>query len=273
MVQSATPIGARMSAPAGVSFDVRGVSKRFVTRERDLLVLDHVDLTVQAGEFVSIVGPSGCGKSTLLNMIAGLEQPSSGEIVISGRSAPDRLGSAAYMHQKDLLLPWRTVLGNAILALEIAGVPKPVGHARAEALLDRFGLKGFESAYPATLSGGMRQRAAFLRTVLSDRPLLLLDEPFGALDALTRSMMQEWLLSVWDDLGRTVLFVTHDVEEAIFLSDRVLVMSARPGRLVHERAVDLPRPRHFDVIATPEFASLKADLFHALREAGPRQLQ
>ena len=146
------------------------------------------------------------------------------------------------MHQKDLLLPWRSVLDNTTLGLEVAGVKRPDARARAMVLIDRFGLRGFEQSYPATLSGGMRQRAAFLRTVLTDRQLMLLDEPFGALDALTRAEMQEWLLGLWEELGRTIVFITHDVEEAVLLSDRVLVMSPRPGRIVVDEVIDLPRP-------------------------------
>lgn len=247
--------------------EIAGVNHVFSGRGGDVDALSDVNLTAGDGEFVSIVGPSGCGKSTLLNLIAGLDQPSTGEIRFDGQQVTNRLGLTAYMHQKDLLLPWRTVLDNAILGLEIAGVQKREARERADALLDRFGLRGFELNYPATLSGGMRQRVAFLRTVLADRPLLLLDEPFGALDALTRASMQEWLLGLWEEMQRTILFITHDVEEAVLLSDRVAVMSGRPGTIVRERRIDLPRPRRYEMVTDPEFVALKADLLVALRSA------
>lgn len=244
--------------------ELRGVSKTFTVRG-EVQALDSIDLAVADGEFVSIVGPSGCGKSTLLNIIAGLEQPTAGEVLLDGAQASERLGRTAYMHQKDLLLPWRTVLDNAALALEVAGTRRDEARARVAALIDRFGLSGFERSYPATLSGGMRQRAAFLRTVLTERQLILLDEPFGALDALTRADMQEWLLGLWEELGRTIVFITHDVEEAVLLSDRVLVMSPRPGRMVVDLPVDLPRPRHYEMVTSNEFVRFKSRLLSALR--------
>jgi ABC-type nitrate/sulfonate/bicarbonate transport system ATPase subunit len=252
------------SGAAGPLLEVDGVSKTFAGRRGLVEALANVDLTVNERELVTIVGPSGCGKSTLLDLIAGLERPTGGTIRVGG-DAGQRLGRVAYMHQKDLLLPWRTVLDNAVLGLEVAGVRRREAQRRADALLDRFGLRGFEHAYPATLSGGMRQRAAFLRTVLTDRPLLLLDEPFGALDALTRASMQEWLLGLWEELRRTILFVTHDVDEAVLLSDRVAVMSGRPGRIVLTLPIDLPRPRHYELVTDPHFVALKAELLAALQ--------
>lgn len=245
--------------------EVRSVSKTFSHAGQQLLALDAVSLQVRDREFVSVIGPSGCGKSTLLNIIAGLEEPSSGEVWLDGLPAPERLGRVAYMHQRDLLLPWRTVLDNVVLGLEIAGVPRAQARERARGWLARFGLEGFADVYPAALSGGMRQRAAFLRTLLTERPVLLLDEPFGALDALTRAEMQEWLLALWDDVGRTVLFVTHDVEEAILLADRVLLMSQRPGRILREYSVPLPRPRTYQQVTDPAFVALKAELLATLR--------
>ena len=245
--------------------EVQGITKVFSGRRGTVDALGRIDLSVATGEFVSIVGPSGCGKSTLLNIVAGLEQPTSGMILLDGQPAERRLGRTAYMHQKDLLLPWRTVRDNVTLGLEVAGVNRMVARERAAALFGRFGLDGFEENYPSTLSGGMRQRAAFLRTVLADQPLMLLDEPFGALDALTRASMQEWLLDLWEGLGRTIVFITHDVEEAVLLSDRVCVMSARPGRIVFERPVELPRPRRYEMVTEPTFVALKAQLLGALR--------
>lgn len=223
-----------------------------------------LDLTVGSGEFVSLVGPSGCGKSTLLKVLAGLLVPTSGAACVQGASTVDSPGLAGYMPQRDLLLPWRRAIDNAILGAQIAGEPVAAARERAAALFPRFGLAGFERAWPAQLSGGMRQRLALLRTFLLDRAVLLLDEPFGALDAITRRKMYEWLQGVWLADGRTVLFVTHDVEEALYLSDRVLVLSPRPARVVTALAVDLPRPRSIDVVSEPEFVAAKARLLAAL---------
>ena len=258
--------GSAGPAPAGLALEQ--VSKSFATRGEPLHVLSDVDFAAEAGEFVSIIGPSGCGKSTLLNILAGLEEPSSGAVSFDGRPGEGRLGSAAYMPQKDLLLPWRTALDNAILALEVQGWARAAARERAGALLATFGLEGFEDHYPADLSGGMRQRTAFLRTILADKRLVLLDEPFGALDALTRANLQAWLLDLWGLLAVTVVLVTHDVEEALLLSDRVYVMTARPGRI--SRVVDVPleRPRAYDLVSSPEFTALKADLLATLRDSG-----
>jgi ABC-type nitrate/sulfonate/bicarbonate transport system ATPase subunit len=213
---------------------------------------------------VSIIGPSGCGKSTLLNVIAGLESPTEGSVALDGDVDAGRLGQVAYMHQRDLLLPWRTVLENARLGLELQGVRKREADTAAEGLMHRFGLAGFERAYPWRLSGGMRQRVALLRAVLPDRGVLLLDEPFGALDALTRSQLQEWLGEALDREDKAVVQVTHDVEEALLLSDRVYVMTSRPGHIRDEVTVDLPRPRHRDTVTDARFVDLKARLMAAL---------
>ncbi len=247
---------------------LNGIRKDFAYKGRVLPVLDGVDFAVQEGEFVSIVGPSGCGKSTLLNIIAGLEDPGQGTLWLNGQEARRPLGQVGYMHQKDLLLPWRTVLDNTILGLEVQGVPKGQARARALELAERFGLKGFEKEYPYALSGGMRQRAAFLRSVLTGKDILLLDEPFGALDALTRSQMQEWLVGLWTAFKKTIVLVTHDVEEALFLSDRVYLFSARPGHVKLTLSVDLPRPRSLDVVTREPFISYKAQLLAALRQEG-----
>jgi ABC-type nitrate/sulfonate/bicarbonate transport system ATPase subunit len=247
------------------AIQVTGVSKRYMQNGTPLAVLEDVDFVASDGEFVSIIGPSGCGKSTLLNIIAGLDQPSSGAISIYGQTDNDRLGGVGYMQQRDLLMPWRSVLDNAIIGLEVQGVAKAEAQARARALWDDFGLSGFEDEYPHTLSGGMRQRAAFLRTVLADQEVFLLDEPFGALDALTRSQIQEWLLGMWRRVQKTIILVTHDVDEAIFLSDRVYVMSSRPGRMTLVQDIDLPRPRHQEMVTQPEFVALKAQLLASVR--------
>jgi ABC-type nitrate/sulfonate/bicarbonate transport system ATPase subunit len=255
-----------MNAPvAPAALVIEGVAKQFTTPAGPLPVLEEIALAAGAGEFVTLIGPSGCGKSTLFNLIAGLDEPDVGTIAIGGVAARDRLGRVAYMPQKDLLLPWRTTLDNVILPLEVRGVPRAEARRQALAHFADFGLAGFERAYPATLSGGMRSRAAFLRTVLADGAVLLLDEPFGALDALTRARMQEWLLGVWERDRRTTLFITHDVDEAIFLADRVYVMTPRPGRLALSAAVNLPRPRDPALLTAPEFVQLKARLLATLR--------
>lgn len=229
-----------------------------------LEVLWNVNLTVDSGQFVAIVGPSGCGKSTLLNIIAGLERPTRGEVKLKGDAAAERLGIVAYMHQRDLLLPWRSVVDNAGLALELRGTPGSEARERVRFHLDRFGLAGFGDAYPATLSGGMRQRVALLRAMLPEQDVLLLDEPFGALDALTRSSMHEWLDNILESSGRAVLLVTHDVEEAVLLSDRVHVMTARPGTVEGTVEIDLPRPRSREMTTETAFVGFKAQLLELL---------
>jgi putative hydroxymethylpyrimidine transport system ATP-binding protein len=232
-------------------------------------VLDGVTFGVAPGEFVALIGPSGCGKSTLFNVLAGLVAPDAGHVLadgvdVTGITGPR--GACAYMPQQDLLFPWRTVLDNTALGLEVAGVRRPEARRRATALFASFGLAGFERAYPAHLSGGMRQRAALLRTVVQERPVLLLDEPFGALDSLTRTDMQGWLQDVRASFDRTVLFITHDIREAVFLADRVLVLRPRPTSVHCEVAVGLARPRAADVVTTPPFAAIEAAVFVALRE-------
>ena len=245
---------------------VEGVSKYMLQYGQPFAVLQDVDLYANAGEFVSLIGPSGCGKSTLLNIIAGLDQPSSGMLYLNGRRVEQRLGTVGYMPQKDLLLPWRNVLDNVILGLEIRGVARRMARTRALALIEQFGLKGFETAYPYTLSGGMRQRAAFLRTILPEQEVFLLDEPFGALDALNRAQIHAWLLGLWETMHKTIVLVTHDVDEAIFLSDRMYVMTARPGRVQLVQVIDLPRPRRLEMVTTAPFVALKAQLLAALRQ-------
>lgn len=245
-----------------------GVKSTFILNGSVLPVLDIDEFYALDAEFVSVVGPSGCGKSTLLNIIAGLQEPEHGVVELEGQSGKDRLGNVGYMHQKDLLLPWRTVLDNAVLGLEVKGVARSIALEKAKVMMDKFGLKGFEASYPYTLSGGMRQRAAFLRTVLANQDVMLLDEPFGALDSITRVQMQEWLLQIWEELRRTVVMVTHDVEEALLLSDRVYVLTARPGQVKQVVEVDLPRPRHHQMSTTPAFVELKAKLMEVLYQEG-----
>ncbi|MGJ7563894.1 ABC transporter ATP-binding protein [Variovorax sp. GB1R11] len=245
------------------------VWKRFGEAQAQTVAVSGVNLRIAKSEFVTLVGPSGCGKSTLFNMIAGLLPPDDdGSLLFGG--APQRdgqlLGKVSFMPQRDLLFPWRTVLDNAILALEVEGVPRKEARERARAMLPEFGLAGFANHYPHQLSGGMRQRVALMRTFLFERDLMLLDEPFGALDALTRTRMQHWLLELWARHRRTVLFITHDIDEAILLGDKVLVMTARPGTVKSETVIDLPRPRDPSVVLTPEFIGLKQRLLAEIEE-------
>jgi ABC-type nitrate/sulfonate/bicarbonate transport system ATPase subunit len=233
------------------------VSMAFKTSGGTFQALAPITLSIPQGRFVSLIGPSGCGKSTIFNIIAGLLEPTGGRVLIDGADATGTIGRVGYMLQKDLLLPWRTVLDNVILGMEIQGVPLAEARARALPLLQRYGLAGFEYLYPNSLSGGMRQRAALLRTLLFDTDVILLDEPFGALDAQTKLQMQEWLMALWSDFRKTVVFVTHDVEEAIYLSDELYVMGTRPGCIIDTVPVDLPRPRLRTTALTPEFVAIK----------------
>jgi putative hydroxymethylpyrimidine transport system ATP-binding protein len=223
-------------------------------------IFSNLSLEAYAGEFISIIGASGSGKSTLFKLMAGLLQPGEGEIRLRGEVAANRLGKVAYMPQKDLLLPWRSVLENCMLPLELARGDMLPGVTQIRELLHRFGLAGYEHAYPDELSGGMRQRVAFLRTLMTGQELLLLDEPFGALDAMTKRGMHKWLLELWGDLRKTVLFITHDLEEAILLSDRIYLMSGSSSQGVQEITVQLPRPRHYELNYKAEFVQLRQDL-------------
>jgi ABC-type nitrate/sulfonate/bicarbonate transport system ATPase subunit len=243
--------------PSPPKLCVDDVSMTFRTPAGAFHALAPVTLSIPAGRFVSLIGPSGCGKSTIFNIIAGLLEPTAGKVRIDGVDATGTIGRVGYMLQKDLLLPWRSVVDNVILGMEIQGVPLKEARARALTLLNRYGLSGFEHLHPSALSGGMRQRAALLRTLLFDTDVILLDEPFGALDAQTKLQMQEWLMQLWSDFGKTVLFVTHDVEEAIYLSDEVHVMGTRPGRIIETIPVPLPRPRARTSALTPEFLAIK----------------
>ena len=244
--------------------ELRQISKAFHADGLAVQALEDLSLEVTAGEILTLVGPSGSGKSTILNLIAGLLEPDAGEILLDGAPCPQRAGRFGYMPQRDLLLPWRSIAENVIVSQEFGGGDLQRARSRAAELLPLFGLQGFEAAYPASLSGGMRQRAALLRTVLTGREVLLLDEPFGALDALTRSELQNWLMEVWSRLRQTILFVTHDVEEALYLGDRVVVLSQRPGRVLQTLPVRLPRPRGRAVLTQSEFRAQLAELMEAL---------
>lgn len=243
------------------SLRIEGVGKSFDHLE----VLRDLELSVEPGEFAAVIGPSGSGKSTLFNLVSGLDRPTSGQVLVEGEPASVESGKVAYMPQKDLLFPWRTVLDNTALGLEAQGVRKKEARARADALFADFGLDGFQKAYPSQLSGGMRQRAALLRTVVLERPVLLLDEPFGALDSLTRTEMQLWLADMWQRHRWTVVLVTHDIREAILLADTVHVLSPRPATVVQRIDVPLPRPRGEADFTAPEFAATERRLLESLR--------
>ncbi|MGH9020567.1 MAG: ABC transporter ATP-binding protein [Acidimicrobiales bacterium] len=244
--------------------ELRGVAKSFGGTE----ALAPTSLSVADGSFVAIVGPSGCGKSTLFNVVAGLLEPDAGDVVVGGVTVTGATGHVGYMLQKDLLMPWRTVEGNITMAARLTRRVTDEDRVEARRVATQYGLGEFLRHYPSALSGGMRQRVAFMRTLVTHQPLLLLDEPFGALDAQTRLEMQQWLIQVWRESGRTVLFITHDVDESIFLSDRVLVMSPRPGRVVADIINPLARPRGVDVLTDPAFIALKARVLGLLHGVG-----
>ncbi len=240
--------------------ELREVGKVF----GDTVALAPTSLAIEEGSFVAIVGPSGCGKSTMFNVIAGLLRPDGGEVALRGATITASTGHVGYMLQKDLLVPWRTVEDNITMATRLTRRVTDEDRAEARRVARQYGLGEFLRHYPSALSGGMRQRVAFMRTLVTHQELLLLDEPFGALDAQTRLEMQEWLLQVWKDTGRTVLFITHDVDESIFLSDRIVVMSPRPGRVVADLANPLSRPRGIHTLLEPEFIALKAQVLGLL---------
>ncbi len=251
------------------------VSATYVEDGQTLDALAGITFDIAAGEFVALIGPSGSGKSTLLDIVSGLFAETGGDVLILGEPLPvaARLDHSAYMRQRDLLLPWRKALDNATIALEIHGLSRQEARARALERFPEFGLTGFEDSWPAQLSGGMRQRVAFLRTMLAERPLLLLDEPFGALDALSRVNLQSWLLDLWEREPRAVLLVTHDIDEAVFLADRVIVLSSRPGRIVHIEQIELPRPRRRADLASEQFFRHRARLAAALGLLGETSQQ
>ncbi|MBP1931200.1 ABC transporter ATP-binding protein [Ammoniphilus resinae] len=242
------------------------VGKVFPTKAGEMVALDQTSFSIKDGEFVTILGPSGCGKSTILRIVAGLEQPSSGRVLLDGKEVKEPGPDRGMVFQSYTLYPWLTVEDNISFGLELKGVPKKQRLETAQHYLNLIGLKGFEKHYPVQLSGGMKQRVAIARALANDPKILLMDEPFGALDAQTRTIMQEILLKVWEESRKTILFITHDVEEAIFLGDSVYVMTARPGRLKKNIKVPLDRPREFSVKQSPEFLDLKNELLGLIRE-------
>jgi len=231
----------------------RGLSKRYATRDGALPALEHISFSVGEGEFVAVVGPSGCGKSTLLKILAGLLPASDGEALLRGTPIDGPRRDIGVVFQSPVLLPWRTVLDNVLLPVDVQHLGREEHLKTAVDLLTLVGLQGFERRYPWELSGGMQQRVAITRALIHDPAMLLMDEPFGALDAMTREHMNLELQRIWLEKKKTVLFITHSIPEAVFLGDRVLVMTSRPGRIIDNRKVELPRPRSLDVMNTPAF--------------------
>jgi NitT/TauT family transport system ATP-binding protein len=244
------------TASPGAPISFRGVSKTYLTSSGDTIyALDDISLSIGSGEFVAIVGPSGCGKSTLLKLLAGLTQPSAGEVAIASASAKASQSHIGFVFQEATLLPWLTVLRNVLVPADVARISHAQMQPRAMALLDLVGLTGFHDKYPNELSGGMQQRAAICRALLRKPKILLMDEPFGALDALTRDHMNIELLRIWEAQGNTIVFVTHSITEAVLLSDRIVVMSPRPGQVLADVRVNLPRPRKIAMVNTSEFGT------------------
>ena len=247
--------------------EVKNLTQTFDQKNTSLRVLDGLNFSVDDGQFVALLGPSGCGKSTLFNIVSGLLVPDTGEIYLNDERIYGNTGDFAYMQQKDLLLPWRTVLRNVLIGPEIHDEPLNTAKVEARQRLAQLGLSGFENSYPMQLSGGMRQRVALVRTLLFRKEILLLDEPFGALDAMTRTVMQSILLDIWSESRQTVLLITHDVEEALLLADKIYVLTARPATLKAEVPVPLPRPRD---ITDASLIRLKKELLTLLQVEMPK---
>jgi NitT/TauT family transport system ATP-binding protein len=259
--------------PAGTVSGATAISASVLTKTYGPLVaLENVGFFVGEGEFVCLVGPSGCGKSTLLKMLAGLVRPSSGELLVGGLPPGHRSRIAGLVFQAPVLLPWRSVLENVLLPADVLNLPRAAAKTRARALLAMAGLSGFEDAYPAQLSGGMQQRCSIVRALLHDPALLLMDEPFGALDAMTRDQMNLELLRIWQESRKTVFLITHSIPEAVFLADRVLVMSPRPGRILDTVEIDLPRPRDMDMMTSEKFGEAVRRIRARLGLAGTKIL-
>lgn len=249
-----------LKAKDNILIEVKNIKKSFT----NLHTIEDISLTLEKNQFVSIVGPSGCGKSTLFDVIAGLEKPDRGFVFIDGRQFNGRTGRVSYMHQKDLLFPWSTILNNVCVPLILKGLRRKDAAIKAKKHFPAFGLEGFEKSYPSQLSGGMRQRAALLRTYLFADDIMLLDEPFGSLDAITRKKMQMWLLKIWEQINASILFITHDIEEAIFLSDRIYVLSERPAIVKKTFDIDMKRPRDSSILTSAGFNEIKKQIFELL---------
>jgi ABC-type nitrate/sulfonate/bicarbonate transport system ATPase subunit len=247
------------------ALEIQAVNLSFRERRQSLAVLNQISLTVPTGKFVSIIGPSGCGKSTLFHVIGGLTKPDSGKVLMHGKDITGERGHISYVPQKPALFPWRSTLDNVVLAREIAGMPIKAAREEAREWLTKAGLNEFEQAYPHKLSGGMQQRASFLRGLLAPQEVLCLDEPFSALDALTRTDMQRWLLDIWEENQRTVLMITHSVEEALMLSDTIYLFSNRPAAVLHKIDVPFARPRSEILSDDPRFLELKREIGAQMR--------
>jgi ABC-type nitrate/sulfonate/bicarbonate transport system ATPase subunit len=252
------------------AIEVSAVSKEFVKRGRRVEALQAIDVVVARNEFAAIVGPSGCGKSTLLNMVAGFDRPSRGQVLVHGEPVAGPDPSRGVVFQEPALFPWYSVLDNITFGPRNRGRAAAEYMPKVEALVEQVGLRGFEAHYPAELSGGMKQRVGIARVLVMEPAVLLMDEPFGSLDAQTRSLMHELLLSVWERHHQTVLFITHDIEEALLLADTVSVMTARPGRIKKRLAVALPRPRTLELTTSPRFNELKREVLALIREESLR---
>jgi NitT/TauT family transport system ATP-binding protein len=248
--------------------EIRGVSKGYGSKDAEVVALTGVDLQVARGEFVTIVGPSGCGKTTLLKLMGGLGGAYAGDLMLEGMPVTRPRRAIGFMFQAPTLLVWRTVLANVLLPIEVARLDKKKYVDRAHQLLELAGLKGFESRYPFELSGGMQQRVALVRSLIADPAILLMDEPFGALDAMSRESMNVELMRIWQETGKTVVFVTHSIPEAVFLGDRVVVMSPRPGRITDVVDVALPRPRTVESMNDPTFTAIAANIRRELNATG-----
>jgi ABC-type nitrate/sulfonate/bicarbonate transport system ATPase subunit len=253
------------SADAPVLLRVRGVERRFASATGSTLALQATDLDVAENDFVTILGPSGCGKSTLLRIVAGLDHPTAGEVQLDGHRITSPGADRGMVFQSYTLFPWLTVRDNVCFGLRERGLPREQQLELAQGYIAKVGLQGFEHHFPKQLSGGMQQRTAIARALANDPRMLLMDEPFGALDHQTRELMQELLLGIWEAQKKTVLFVTHDIDEAVFMGGRVVVMSARPGRIKLDRVVPLAHPRHYLIKTSAEFSALKAELTEAVR--------
>jgi NitT/TauT family transport system ATP-binding protein len=258
---------APVAETAPVQIQVRGVEKTFSVGAQKIVALQNIDLDIRKGEFVCLLGPSGCGKSTLLNAVAGFQPPTKGSVTVDGRTITEPGPDRGMVFQEYALFPWMTVAQNVAFGLEIKGMSKAEIAERVEWLLQKLHLQDFRNRFPKDLSGGMRQRVAIARVLALDSPILLMDEPFGALDALTRRTLQDELLRIWEEVGKTILFVTHSIEESIYLADRIIVMTYRPGTIKRDVIVDMPRPRDG---SAPEFNRLKRELSQMVMEEQQR---
>lgn len=251
---------------SAIKLSLANIVKTFGTGKKESKVLDGISLSVGEGEFVSIIGPSGSGKSTLFHLIGGLLSPTEGNVFLDGKDTTGKKGLISYMPQQPSLMPWRTIEENVIVAREVAGMLKADSRELVREWLYRVGLAGYEQLYPHVLSGGMQQRVSFVRALLSPQELMCLDEPFGALDALTRQEMQNWLLGLWEANKRSVLFVTHSIEEALYLSDRIYVLSSKPTKVLQELNVPFARPRREDMMHEKSFQLLRQELYETLKQ-------